>query len=821
MSLTSSTVTYSLSAAGPRSDAAGQCYHCRLPLPREEEFQTEFGGVSRCFCCAGCLAVATMIHESGLEAFYAQRTRPSSKAEPVREDWTLFDRPAVQQSFVRALGDGEMEALLGLDGLVCGACAWLNEQHLRRLPGVVAAEVNLAAQRLRVRWQASRLRLSEIFAAIAALGYRAAPYDAQREEAQQKSARRGLLWRLGVAGLGMMQVMMYAYPAYVTDDGLGPQMASLLRWASLILALPVVLFSASPFFAGAWRDLSHRRFGMDVPVALALAITFLASAWSTWSGQGEVYFDALTMFVFLLLGSRYFELRARQRAAARLRFSARPLPLVCTRLVAEGKDVQTERVAVAELSVGDRILVAPGETIPADALVLEGSSRVEEAQLTGEFWPVARAAGQTVFAGSLNRQAPLTLRVQAVGAGTRWWAIGRLVDRALASRPRLARLADRIAGRFVAVQLILAALVTGLWVWLDPSRAFEVLVAVLVVSCPCALSLAAPMALAVATGGLARRGLLVTGGDALETLARSTDIVFDKTGTLSIGRPALRECLALGDLSSEAVLELAAQLEAGSRHPLAEAFRRAGATLPENWREVPGAGVEGTIAGRVYRLGCVAWVAALAGAPPPVLPSASAGASLLGLGGEAGWLSAFVLDDAPRADAGQALRDLAALGLRLHLVSGDRPETVASWAEALGIGDFAGGSTPEGKQDYVRALQAGGETVLMVGDGVNDTPGFAQAQVSVALASGAALARHTADIVLLRESLLPLARGVLAARRCLKVMRQNLAWAFAYNALAIPLAALGWMPPWLAALGMAGSSLLVVANAGRLARERG
>ena len=762
-----------------------------------------------------------MIHDAGLEAYYAQRQKPATRAESSGEDWTHFDRPAVQRAWVRELEDGQREAVLALEGMVCGACAWLNEQHLRQLPGVLAADVNLAAQHLRVRWRESELPVSSIFAAIADLGYRAAPYEAEHDELRQQSARRALLWRLGIAGFGMMQVMMYAFPAYVTKDGLSTEMATLLHWASLVLSLPVLLFSASPFFAGAWRDLRHVRLGMDVPVALALAITFAASAWATWSGRGEVYFDALTMFVFLLLGSRYLELRARQRAAARLRFAARPLPAISMRLRREAGSVRGERVAVAELEVGDEVLVAAGEVIPADGVIVEGASRVDEAQLTGEFWAAARGPGQPVYAGSLNLQSVLRIRLIAVGTETRLWAIGNLVDRALASRPRLARLADQIAGRFVFVQLGLTALLGLLWAWLDAARAFEVVVAMLVVSCPCALSLAAPMALAVASGTLARRGLLVTGSDALETVARATDVVFDKTGTLSIGCPVVRECWTLGELDREAALNVAARLEAGSRHPLARAFQREGVPLAEDWQEEPGRGVLGEVAGRRYRLGRLEWVSQIAGPYPQDLPEVPAGASLVAMADASGWVATFLLDDAPRAEVRETLASFSTMGIELHLVSGDRPETVQAWAESLGIRHALGGASPQAKRDYVRSLQARGGVVLMVGDGVNDTPGFAQSQVAVALGSGAALARSTADVVLLRNSLLPLAQGVRLARRCLSVLRQNLQWAFAYNAIAIPLAALGWMPPWAAALGMAASSLLVVANAGRLARWTG
>lgn len=762
-----------------------------------------------------------MIHEAGLERFYEQRLGIAPRrGEGSDENWEVYDRPAVQAGWVQVHDDGSREALLTLDGMVCGACAWLNERNLLRLPGVLSAQVNFAGQRLRVRWRASEQRLSDILAAVGALGYRAAPYQAESEGEREKAARRGYQWRLGIAALGMMQVMMYAFPAYLTQDEMSAHAQGLLRWAGMILTLPVLFFSAGPFWMGAWRDLRHRRVGMDVPVALALGVGFGASAWATLRGQGEVYFDAVTMFVFLLLAARFYEYSARQRAGASLRFAARPLPAICSRVVEGEGMLRVERVAVAELAAGEAVLAAPGDVIPADGRVEDGISRVEEAQLSGEFWPVLKKPGDLVFAGSVNRQEALRLRVTAVGAATRLWAIGHLADRALASRPRLAQIADAIAARFVLVQLALAATAGIVWLALDPSRALTIVVAVLVVSCPCALSLAAPMALAVAAGALARRGLLVTGARALESLARATDVVLDKTGTLSTGQMVVRSVQALGHINPVAVLDITASLESGSRHPLALALQRPGAPLAEDWREIPGAGVSGKVSGLDYRLGRVEWVAEIAGPVPPDARFATVpGASVIALASAGMWHAVIMLDDAPRAEAAAAIEELRALGLGLHLLSGDEPVTVAAWAQGLGIAQARGGANPEDKLGYLQRLQAHGRVVAMVGDGVNDAPALAQADVAIALGSGAALARQTADVVLLGERLLPLAHSIATARRCLAVLRQNLAWAFAYNVLAIPLATLGRIEPWMAALGMAVSSLLVVANAGRLAGD--
>ncbi len=781
-------------------------------------------------CCAGCQAVAQAIVANGLADYYHHRDalphRPREALPAVLPELTFYDDPQAQRGFVRTLPAHEREAALILEGITCAACVWLNEQHLLRQEGVTAVEVNFATRRARVRWDETRIRLSGILAAVAAIGYHAHPYDPARAEQLAQRERRAALWRLFVAGFSMMQVMMYALPAYLAGEGLGGEAGPLLRWASLVLTLPVVLYAAAPFFRNAWRDLRRRRLGMDVPVALGVGSAFAASVWATLSGVGEVYFDSVTMFVFLLLGGRTLELLARQRAMRSIERLGRALPVFAERLTA-WPALQTERVPATALQAGDRVLVAPGQTVPADATVVSGESEVDESLLTGESRPVSKTTGSTLTGGAINVRSPLVALVERVGEETRLAAILRLMERALGEKPQGVQLADRVAGWFVAVLLLLALVTALIWSQIDPARALWVFVSVLVVSCPCALSLATPAALTVAIGAFSRQGVLVARSHAVEMLARADHFAFDKTGTLTHGRLRLCGTRLFGAESTQEVLRLAAALEQGSRHPVAAALQEAAQALEparlDGGQHHTGQGVEGRVAGRLLRLGTPAFAAGLHGQPWPqeMQVLVEQGDPCVALTDERGWLALFRFEDGLREGAQALAAALRQCGVGLSVLSGDAPAAVRKVAAALAIDDVHGAMTPADKQSAVARLQQGGRIVAMVGDGVNDAPVLAQAQVSIALGSGTDLARNHADIVLLGESLQPLAEAVRLARRTRRIVRQNLGWAFAYNFCAIPLAMFGVVTPWMAGLGMSASSLLVVVNALRLQRREG
>jgi Cu2+-exporting ATPase len=770
--------------------------------------------------------VTVAIAGAGLEAYYRLRDRTAGRPpfEPHDSDgYAGYDDPTFQGTFVVSSADGTREAALLLDGVRCAACVWLNEQVIQRLPGVAAVSINYATRRAQVRWDPERLALSEILAAVGRVGYRAFPYDRARADEVHRSERRTALWRLFVAGFGMMQVMMYAVPAYIAggDGSMPPDVEALMRWASFVLTVPVVAYSAQPFLLGAWRDLGARRAGMDVPVALGILVAFVASVWAVLRGSGEVYFDSVTMFVFLLLTGRYLEFEARYRAGAALAHLARLVPAQAERLREFPGPVETERVAVATLQPGDFVLVRPGERVPVDGTIAQGEGALNESLLTGESQAVAKHPGSRVMGGSISVAAPFIVRVERVGADTVLAAIGRLVERAMTERHRLVELADRYAHWFVLGVLLVATAVAVAWALLAPERALWIAVSVLVVTCPCALSLATPVALTVATGELARRGLIVARGHAVEALARATDVVFDKTGTLTHGEFRVAAARALGAIPVERCTALAQAIEASSEHPIARALVRHAATGQVAVGTVandPGRGVTAVAEGVRYRLGTRSYCAEIAGPPSDTPGPVDPAATVVYLVTEGAWLAHFELADTLKPGATALVRRLEAMGKRVHLVSGDGAGAVRAAAAALGIEAVRAEAEPAAKQAYVKALQERGAIVAMIGDGVNDAPVLAQANVSVALGTGAEFAQTAADAVLLSGDPGVLAESFDLTRRALGVIRQNLAWAALYNLVAVPAAAAGLVTPWMAGIGMSGSSLAVVLNALRLRR---
>ena len=790
-----------------------RCFHCGEPLPRGEVQTVTIDGAERPVCCPGCAAVAGLIADSGLTEFYRYRDGPApTPAETAPDEWNAYDRDAVQQTFVRDLGDGRREAVILVEGLYCAACAWLIEHVLHPLDGLDTVEVNPATGRALIRWQGDRLALSAIFRRIAGAGYRPHPLAADEADPLSARERRAALRRLAVAGLGMMQVMMYAVGLYAgaIHSGMDPAIAGLLRNVSLLVATPVVFYAGAPFFRGAWRDLRAGRPGMDVPVSLAIGGAYAASVWNTLVAGGEVYFDSVTMFVFFLSVARFLEMGARHRASRRTGELARMLPATAVRLGADGE----ERVPLRELAVGDRVRVRVGDPVPADGRIVNGDSRLDESLLTGEFMPVERGPGSEVIGGSVNDAAPIDVEVTRLGQDTLVAGIVRLLDRAQSQRPPIAQTADRVARWFVGGVLLAAAGTALFWSQAAPGEAFAVTLAVLVVTCPCALSLATPAALVAATARLARGGLLVTRARALEGLARADRVVLDKTGTLTRGRLGVLRTEAMDRVDADEALALAAALEAHSEHPIARAFapyadgREAGDIQVERGR-----GIAGRVAGRRLRLGRPDWVGGLAGGG-----DTGGTETVVTLGDERGVLARFRLADTTRPDVPEAVAALRGLGLSVEIASGDAEGPVRAVADELGIDDWRARQTPEDKLARLRDLQRAGHRVVMLGDGVNDAPVLGGADVSVAMGTGSALAQTNADMVLSSRRLSDLADGIAHARRTLRVIHQNLAWAATYNLVALPLAAAGFVAPWMAALGMSASSLLVVANAMRLGR---
>ena len=760
-------------------------------------------------------------------------------AAPAASTPDELDLPEVWQRFSQRASDGQWDAHLAISGMHCASCSLMVEQALRGVPGVVDVSVNAASQMARVRWNPSQSRPSQWMQALQRAGYGAAPLDDLDALQGQWRERRILLWRWLVAGFCMMQVMMYAVPAYTAAPGeMEPAMEQLLRWASWVLTLPVLLFSSRPFFSGAWAGLRQRRLSMDVPVALGILIAFGASSAGTFDPQGllgrEVWYDSVTMFVFFLLSARLLEQRLRLRTLGALQAMTRRLPATALRAQAGASgDTTWERVPLSRLRVGDRLQVRAGEVFAADGVVLSGQTSVDEALLTGESRPEARGPGDAVMAGSHNLSGVVELRVDRVGADTRYAAIVALMREAATAKPALVQLADRIAQPFLWAVLVASALAAAWWWPTDPSHAVAVAVAVLIVTCPCALSLATPAAWLTAAGALARRGVLVRRLGAIDDASRVSHVLFDKTGTLTHDRMRLASVRCRPGVSAAQAVQLAAGLARQSLHPVSRALTEA-AQQP-GWQidtaapavygvhEVMGQGLKAWCAlpdlsmpAQPLRLG-TAGFAGVGLADGAVAAAADPGVQVY-LSDGAGWLARFTLHEALRDEAAEALGQLQGQGLNLELLSGDRDEAVVRLARQLPLARWTARCLPADKLARVQALQREGHAVAMVGDGINDAPVLARANLSVAVGDAAPIACSQADVLVPGGQLSALPLLLHQARRTRQVVRENLAWALVYNLVAVPLALAGWMPAWLAGLGMAASSLLVVLNAARLAR---
>lgn len=744
----------------------------------------------------------------------------------VTDDFAVLDDPAEQREFTEVIdvdGQAIAESVLMVQGMYCAACADTVESALQDLPGVHRAQVHAATRRLMLRWDPVRTQMSALARAVGDAGYRVLPMQQALSISERLKETRQALWRLFVAGFCMMQVMMYTWPMYVAEPGeMSSDIVQLLRWASWVLTVPVVTFSSSPFFQSAWRDLKRGRIGMDTPVSIGILVTFLVSSAATFDPSGpwgeEVWFDSVTMFVFFLLGGRYLEFKARDRTAGALDALMNRLPEVCERRRDDGT---YETLSVRRLVVGDVVRVQAGQAFPGDGVLQSESATVDEALLTGESHPLTRRRGEAVVAGSFNLAGPAQVRIEKLGRDTRFAQIVDLMEKASTDKPRLAVLADRIAAPFLVVVVFGALLAAAYWWQVDHSKALAVAVAVLIVTCPCALSLATPAAMLASAGALARRGVLVRRLQAFETLSTIDAVVFDKTGTLTEDRLVLRQVRVREGVTRAEALQVAAALAQGSLHPVSRALARAAqdegltpAVVRGDVREAAGKGMEAFVGayGRV-RLGAAAWVDA-----PEAVPSADGGPEAH-LADDAGWLASFELAEGLREDAAAVVQALKAAGIRTWLLSGDRDAAARQVAQAVGIDEVVAGASPEQKLAEVERLQGLGRRLAMVGDGLNDGPVLARADTSFALGHAAALAQTRSDYVIQGGRLMDVADTLVQAKDTMKIVRQNLIWAAIYNAVSIPLAMIGWMPPWLAGLGMALSSFLVIANATRLARR--
>ena len=741
----------------------------------------------------------------------------------VPQEWAAFSLPEKDSA-------GCWSSSVVFEGMHCAACAITLEDALRAVPGVASVQISAASHRGRVVWSPEQTRPSEWMKAVTHLGYKAIPAnDAHAHERRRQEARR-MVWRLSVAAMCMMQVMMYATPAYLSQPGeISAESMHLLRWASWVLSLPVVFFSCAPFFASAWRDLRQRQVSMDLPVALGMVVTFVVSSLATFEPNGpwgaEVYFDSLTMFVFFLLLGRWLELRLRDRTAGALEAVLNRLPDSVRKRQPNG---DWALISIRHLAVGDVMEVLPGEAFAGDGLVLSGQTQVDEALLTGESLPITRQAGDRVIAGSHNLSGTLQVQIEQVGASTRYAQIVALMESASVSKPAMALLVDRWAKPFL-VAVLLASLASAIHGWpTDPARALMVAVSVLIVTCPCALSLATPAAMLATAGALARSGVLVRRLAALQNLAGIDTVIFDKTGTLTRDALQVVRTHTRSGVRPEQALAWASSLARHSLHPVSRALwsearqqAEAAGELPaleglqaQKISEQAGQGVGGVLctpsgANVSLRLGSVAFCQA------PVFEGHHLQVSLAD---DSGWMATFELAEEVRPEAAGVVHALHQMGLTLKILSGDGQAAVAQVAQTLGIADAQGACNPQDKLQALKAWQVQGHKVAMVGDGLNDGPVLAGADVSFALGQALPLAQSKADFVLMGGQLGVLVSTVMRSRHTLRVVKQNLVWAAFYNAACVPLALMGLLPAWAAGLGMALSSLLVVLNALRLAQ---
>ncbi|MCM2681190.1 heavy metal translocating P-type ATPase [Echinimonas agarilytica] len=793
------------------------CYHCHEPIPDGFTLNVEVLNAPRSMCCLGCAAVAESIVDSGLSDYYRHRTDVALKIEgelipdALKTQFSQLDIDDVQREFCTSEG-AEREALLSIDGVKCGACAWLIETTLYKQVGVVKATVNASTHRLLLRWHNDTTQLSTLLSALARLGYQALPYDSEHEDQRYKHQKQNYLIRLGVAALASMQVMMFAVALYFGVVDMEPQHVAYMRWVSLLMATPVIIYSALPFYQNALIALRSGQLNMDVPVSLALVVAYVASAWATLYETGEVYFESISMFVFFLLLGRYFELMARYKANAKSANAVKLLPAVVHRRV----DGRLETVPVKSITVGDTLLLKPGETMAVDAIVLSGDSHVDLSVLTGEHLPIRMATGETIYAGAINLDQPLEIQVTEIKE-TLVASIVRLQEQALAERSASVSFADSIARYFVLALLIIAVSTALFWWFQSPDDALWITLAVLVATCPCALSLATPTAMTVGLSRLSEIGVIARRADLLNELAKVDTVVFDKTGTLTHGKTTVSDVTYYSQIEHAKVIAIAKALEQASTHPLAHAINQLDSE--QNWQScatdiqhVEGLGIYGTIDGSKFVIGGAAWVETMCHVSCDTQHRV-----VLAQQGQV--IAGFDFKDSLRGDAPQAIEQVKMLSLTPVLLSGDQQRHVDALAHTLSIETALGDRTPQTKLDWVRESQRLHKKVLMIGDGINDGPVLSQANASLAIADGTDIAKRSADGVLVNPKLVSISKAIQISKSTQSIIKQNLAWALGYNVLVLPLAVSGLLPPYIAVIGMSSSSLIVVVNALRVGRK--
>ena len=806
--------------AGANKDAAVSCYHCGLDVPKHSHHHLEVDGAQQPMCCLGCLAAAEFIRQHGMGDFYQYRgdQLPQSAVSGSfveHSSWQYYDQPDIQPLYQSGVGEHEFTARIYVQGMYCNSCSWLIDSALSQLPGVGQIRLNPSTHQVQLNWQPQQTKLSEILGTIAQLGYQPRPLQVSESSVDKREAEnQQSLKRLAVAGFGMMQVMTYAVAVYWGDyQGIDAGIRQFLHLISLLVTTAVVFYAGQPFFKHAWYDLKNRHLGMDVPVALAIGGAYAASVWQLLIGQQEtagVYFDSAVMFVFFLSLGRFLEMRARYSAAT----SADALRQLLPPLVQVWRDGELQTLAPEQVQRGDEVDVLAGSIVPCDGRIISGEAWLDESLLTGEAEAVARSVDGHVTSGTQLKSGSLRL------VATRDWeqstiaSIRQLLDRAQSFRPERIRLADKLSQYFVSSLLLLTLVVGSVWYFIAPDQVFRIVLAMLIASCPCAFSLATPAVLTVASHFLSRHGVLLSKSDACETLLAVDHWCFDKTGTLSTAELTIQKVDTFADLPEQACLAIIGSIEQHTDHVLASAFPQRSEHAIEQVEIAHGRGVSAIVDGVQYFVGNMAWVSKECGVVHALDLQQEHSVVVLGRLGDL--LGVIYLSDQVRADSAVALQTLRDQGKTISLISGDRTAVVERFAKGLPVDYCLGDLLPEAKMKYLSDWQAQGQCVAMVGDGVNDAPVLGQADVSIAMASGSQLSQSYADIILMGGRLQGMITAIKVSARARQIIQQNLGWALAYNVVVLPLAAVGLLEPWMAALGMSLSSLLVVLNARRL-----
>ena len=791
------------------------CFHCGDINPPHSDFSVEINGQAQPMCCPGCEAVAQTIVDSGLTSYYTHRSESAVKSKSLIPEELIkldhYDIDLIQDDFVKK-SEHYREITLTVEGITCAACAWLIEKKLRCLTGLIFINVNTTLHRVVIRWDEEQLKLSDILKEIQYVGYKAYPFQVNQQEIIYRQLAKSYLSRLGLAGIATMQVMMFAIALYSDFfSGMEEHFIEYFRWVSLIFATPVLLYSAQPFYLSAWRSIRNKTLGMDIPISIALLGAYSASTYATFIGRGEVYFESVSMFTFLLLLGRLLELRARRKASESSSNLLRLLPSMAT-LIAKGKNESNILVPAKTLKVDDIILVKAGEIIPIDGIVLEGVSKAEESMLTGEHVPVSKQQKSPVFAGSVNISSPLTIRVSKTLNSSLLAEIIQLQDDAQLNKPRIEVVADIVSRYFVGALLIIATLTYIAWSYLDPDQAFWITLSVLVATCPCALSLATPTALTCATAQLNKQGLLIKEHHVLETVNKIDHMIFDKTGTLTKGDFSLLKTTLFADYSEQQAIDLAAQLEENSEHPIAKAFKKKQQTSEQidDVISEQSQGMQAVFKNQQVKLGHAKFCD---------VTELTSNEIVIYLTIENTLVAAFELGDELRKSTATIINYCQQSKITTSLLTGDISNKSDEIAKTLNINHLRKGVTPQEKLEYLQERQKI-ENVLMVGDGINDAPVLAGAHVSVALGSGTDLAKNSADVILLGEDLSKLIFLSKTAKKTTKIIKENLAWAIGYNLIIVPLAVMGHVPPYIAVIGMSFSSLIVLSNSLRLLKKK-